>query len=92
MMSSFLRSTKIREDRNPSERNLWFFNRLAKVQVARHPDRPYTMDYIQAMTTDFIEIHGDHIHRDDHYCILGEIYMGDKRVMIWALKRSRYKE
>ena len=42
-----------------------------KVQVARHPDRPYTMDYIQAMTTDFIEVHGDRIHRDDRAIVGG---------------------
>ena len=42
-----------------------------KVQVARHPDRPYTMDYIKTMTTDFIEIHGDRIHRDDRAIVGG---------------------
>ena len=42
-----------------------------KVQVARHPNRPYTMDYIKLITNDFIEIHGDRIHRDDRAIIGG---------------------
>ncbi|MDZ4199209.1 MAG: acetyl-CoA carboxylase carboxyl transferase subunit alpha, partial [Kiritimatiellia bacterium] len=35
------------------------------VLVARHPLRPYTRDYIQAMTADFVELHGDRVHADD---------------------------
>ena len=34
-------------------------------QVARHPQRPYTLDYIQAMFTDFHELHGDRSYADD---------------------------
>ncbi len=39
--------------------------RWQRVQVARHPERPYTLDYIQALTTDFTELHGDRGVRDD---------------------------
>lgn len=39
--------------------------RWQRVQVARHPDRPYTLDYINALTPDFIELHGDRGVRDD---------------------------
>jgi acetyl-CoA carboxylase carboxyl transferase subunit alpha len=39
--------------------------RWQRVQVARHPDRPYTLDYINALTSDFIELHGDRGVRDD---------------------------
>jgi acetyl-CoA carboxylase carboxyl transferase subunit alpha len=39
--------------------------RWQRVQVARHPDRPYTLDYIQALTSDFTELHGDRGVRDD---------------------------
>ena len=49
-----------------------------KVQVARHPDRPYTMDYINAMSSDFVEIHGDRIHRDDRAIIGGFAKIGSK--------------
>jgi acetyl-CoA carboxylase carboxyl transferase subunit alpha len=39
--------------------------RWQRVQVARHPERPYTLDYIHALTDDFIELHGDRGVRDD---------------------------
>lgn len=39
--------------------------RWQRVQVARHPERPYTLDYINALTADFIELHGDRGVRDD---------------------------
>jgi acetyl-CoA carboxylase carboxyl transferase subunit alpha len=40
-------------------------NRWQRVQLARHPDRPYTLDYINALTSDFLELHGDRGVRDD---------------------------
>ncbi len=45
--------------------------RWQRVQVARHPDRPYTLDYIQALTSDFTELHGDRSVRDDPAIIGG---------------------
>ncbi|OLD69925.1 MAG: acetyl-CoA carboxylase carboxyltransferase subunit alpha [Ignavibacteria bacterium 13_1_40CM_2_61_4] len=39
--------------------------RWQKVQLARHPDRPYTLDYVGMMTTDFVELHGDRGFRDE---------------------------
>ena len=39
--------------------------RWQRVQVARHPERPYTLDYINALSSDFIELHGDRTVRDD---------------------------
>ncbi len=51
------------------------------VQLSRHPDRPYTLDYIYAMTDDFVEIHGDRSVKDDKAMvggfgtIAGETYM-----------------
>ncbi|MFL2876897.1 MAG: acetyl-CoA carboxylase carboxyltransferase subunit alpha [Pontiellaceae bacterium] len=60
-----------------------------KVQVARHPDRPYTMDYIKTMTTNFIEIHGDRIHRDDRAIIGGFATLGKERVMILGSQKGR---
>jgi acetyl-CoA carboxylase carboxyl transferase subunit alpha len=60
-----------------------------KVQVARHPDRPYTMDYINAMTEDFVELHGDRIHRDDRAIIGGFAKMNGKKVMIIGSQKGR---
>ncbi|RLD98468.1 MAG: acetyl-CoA carboxylase carboxyl transferase subunit alpha, partial [Aquificota bacterium] len=42
-----------------------------RVQVARHPMRPYTMDYIREMTTDFIELRGDRRYADDKAIVAG---------------------
>jgi acetyl-CoA carboxylase carboxyl transferase subunit alpha len=50
------------------------FNRLTpwqKVQLSRHPRRPYTLDYIEGMTEEFIELHGDRFFRDDDAIVAG---------------------
>src|SRR5205823_237357 len=39
--------------------------RWQRVQVARHPERPYSLDYMQTLSPDFIELHGDRGLRDD---------------------------
>src|SRR5690348_17387929 len=38
---------------------------MQRVQVARHPKRPYTLDYLGTVFTDFVELHGDRLFRDD---------------------------
>jgi acetyl-CoA carboxylase carboxyl transferase subunit alpha len=60
-----------------------------KVQVARHPERPYTMDYIKNMTTDFIEIHGDRIHGDDRAIIGGFAKIDGQKVMLIGSQKGR---
>jgi len=60
-----------------------------KVQVARHPERPYTMDYINNMTTDFVEIHGDRIHADDRAIIGGFAKIDGQKVMIIGSQKGR---
>ncbi|MSR77783.1 MAG: acetyl-CoA carboxylase carboxyltransferase subunit alpha [Candidatus Omnitrophica bacterium] len=42
-----------------------------RVQVARHPLRPYTLDYIQLLTRDFVELHGDRRYSDDRAIVAG---------------------
>jgi len=60
-----------------------------KVQVARHPERPYTMDYIKNMTTDFVEIRGDRIHKDDRAIIGGFARLDGQKVMIIGSQKGR---
>jgi acetyl-CoA carboxylase carboxyl transferase subunit alpha len=60
-----------------------------KVQVARHPERPYTMDYIRHMTTDFVEIHGDRIHADDRAIIGGFAKIDGQKVMVIGSQKGR---
>jgi acetyl-CoA carboxylase carboxyl transferase subunit alpha len=63
--------------------------RWQKVQLARHPDRPYTLDYISMMTTDFIELHGDRTFRDDHAIVGGFARLDEKPVMIIGHQKGR---
>jgi len=63
--------------------------RWQKVQLARHPDRPYTLDYINMMTTDFIELHGDRLFRDDKAIVGGFARLGDEVVMIIGQQKGR---
>jgi acetyl-CoA carboxylase carboxyl transferase subunit alpha len=77
---------KIEQTRNKIYDNLTAWQ---KVQVARHPNRPYTMDYIKAMTTDFVEIHGDRIHRDDRAIIGGFAKIDGQKVMIIGSQKGR---
>ncbi|OYU55358.1 MAG: acetyl-CoA carboxylase carboxyl transferase subunit alpha [Chitinophagaceae bacterium BSSC1] len=53
-----------------------------RVQLSRHPDRPYTMKYIQNMTTNFVELHGDRNVKDDKAMIGGFADLNGQTVMI----------
>src|SRR5690348_10438178 len=46
-------------------------NPWEKVQMARHPKRPYTLDYISSLCTDWIELHGDRAYGDDGAVVAG---------------------
>jgi acetyl-CoA carboxylase carboxyl transferase subunit alpha len=63
--------------------------RWQRVQIARHPDRPYTLDYIHLMTKDFLELHGDRAFRDDHAVVGGLGRMDDQTVMIIGQQKGR---
>jgi acetyl-CoA carboxylase carboxyl transferase subunit alpha len=62
--------------------NLRKFNSLAKGQISRHPDRPYTLDYINNILGDsFLELHGDRNFKDDKAMIGGLGKIGDQSFM-----------
>jgi len=63
--------------------------RWQKVQLARHADRPYTMDYIQLMTRDFVELHGDRAFKDDKAIVGGLARLDDLPVMIIGHQKGR---
>jgi len=63
--------------------------RWQKVQLARHPDRPYTLDYIAMITKDFIELHGDRHFRDDKAIVGGLAHIDDKKVMLIGHQKGR---
>ncbi len=63
--------------------------RWQRVQLARHPERPYTLDYISLMTTDFIELHGDRHYGDDHAVVGGFGKLDGSTVMIIGQQKGR---
>jgi acetyl-CoA carboxylase carboxyl transferase subunit alpha len=58
-------------------------------QLARHPLRPYTQDYIDAIVDDFEELHGDRTYADDHAIIGGLGRIGDKAVVVIGHQKGR---
>ncbi|MEX0773590.1 MAG: acetyl-CoA carboxylase carboxyltransferase subunit alpha [Balneolales bacterium] len=63
--------------------------RWQRVQLARHPDRPYTLDYIYKMTENFIELHGDRCFSDDKAIIGGLATIDNQSVMIIGHQKGR---
>ena len=62
------------------------------VQVARHPQRPHTLDFIKRIFTDFDELHGDRQFADDASIVGGLAYLNDKPVMIIGHEKGRDTE
>ena len=60
-----------------------------RVQLARHPDRPFPRDYINRLFTDFIELHGDRRFSDDHAIIGGFAKFDGKPVMVIGSQKGR---
>ena len=60
-----------------------------RVQLARHPKRPHSLDYIQRLFTNFHELHGDRAFGDDHAIIAGMGWFDSKPVMIVAQEKGR---
>ncbi len=58
-------------------------------QVARHPQRPYTLDYIQAVCTDFDELHGDRAYADDPAIVGGMARFNGQAVMVIGHQKGR---
>lgn len=63
--------------------------RWQRVQLARHPERPYTLDYIERITDDFIEVHGDRYHSDDHAIVGGFATIDGKSVVLIGHQKGR---
>ena len=63
--------------------------RWQKVQLSRHPNRPYFLDYIYKITTEFIELHGDRVAKDDKAMVGGIGEIDGKSVMIIGQQKGR---
>ena len=62
---------------------------MEQVQVARHPERPYTLDYIERIFTDWLELHGDRHFRDDEAIVGGWGRLRGRSVMIVGQQKGR---
>lgn len=64
-------------------------NDFQRLQLARHPDRPYALDYIELLLNDYYEIHGDRAFRDDPsvVCFMG--YLGEKKMIVIGEQKGR---
>jgi len=60
-----------------------------RVQIARHPQRPYALDYINAIFTGFQELHGDRQYHDDQALIGGPAFLDGQAVMLLAQQKGR---
>ncbi|MDC6484603.1 acetyl-CoA carboxylase carboxyltransferase subunit alpha [Methylophilaceae bacterium] len=58
-------------------------------QVARHPQRPYTLDYISNLFTNFYELHGDRVYSDDHAIVGGLATFESQSVMVIGHQKGR---
>lgn len=77
---------KIQLERKTVYENLTGWQR---VQISRHPDRPYTLDYIEHIFTDFIEMHGDRNVKDDKAIVGGFARLGTETVMVIGHQKGR---
>lgn len=60
-----------------------------KVKLARHPQRPYTLDYIGMIMSDFIELHGDRLFSDDQALICGLAKLDNRKVAVIGHQKGR---
>ncbi|MCY3792117.1 MAG: acetyl-CoA carboxylase carboxyltransferase subunit alpha [Gemmatimonadetes bacterium] len=63
-----------------------------QVQIARHPNRPYALDYVERMLSDFTELHGDRFFADDASIIGGPARLDDESVMVIGIQSGRNLE
>jgi len=60
-----------------------------RVQLARHPQRPYTLDYISLIMSDFIELHGDRLFSDDKAIVCGLAKLDKQKVAVIGHQKGR---
>ncbi len=73
---------RLREE--PSAEDIW-----RSVELARHQDRPYTLDYVERMVDDFFELHGDRGRADDHALVTGIGKLDGRTVVLAGHQKGR---
>jgi acetyl-CoA carboxylase carboxyl transferase subunit alpha len=77
---------KLERLRKPSPRGV---SAVERVQLARHPKRPYTLDYIERVFPDFEELHGDRTYRDDEAIVGGFTRLEGRSIMLIGHQKGR---
>lgn len=81
---------KLREKADQLRKSIFTnLTRWQRVQLARHPERPYTLDYIELMTERFVELYGDRYYGDDPAIVGGLATIDGKSVMIIGHQKGR---
>jgi acetyl-CoA carboxylase carboxyl transferase subunit alpha len=78
--------TKLNKELKSTYKNLKDFQKL---QLARHPERPYALDYVRLMMRDAYEIHGDRHFSDDSAIICYMGYIGDQKAIVIGEQKGR---
>src|SRR3954471_7736982 len=81
-----LMEKKIDEMRRQVFSNLSAWDRI---KIARHPKRPFTLDYLQSTFTDFTELHGDRLFAEDRAVVGGFACLGSHKVMVVGTQKGR---
>ena len=61
----------------------------ARIQISSNPKRPYTLDYIEELVQDFVELHGDRLSKDDHAIIGGLASVDGYKIMVIGHQKGR---
>jgi len=82
--------TRLEKKLNKMRRDIYSkLSRWQRTQIARHPKRPYTLDYIDALMNDFLELHGDRNFADDKAIVGGVAWFNGKPVMVIGHQKGR---
>src|SRR5205085_7751961 len=60
-----------------------------RIKIARHPKRPFTLDYVEKAFTDFSELHGDRLFSEDRAIVGGFAHLGPHKVMVIGTQKGR---
>ena len=82
--------TNLKEERAALIQNIYSgLTRWQRIQLARHPDRPYSLDYINYFSNNFIELHGDRHYMDDHAVVAGIGHMDEHKIAWIGQQKGR---
>ena len=82
--------TNLKEERAALIQNIYSgLTRWQRIQLARHPDRPYSLDYINYFSHNFIELHGDRHYMDDHAVVAGIGHMDEYKIAWIGQQKGR---